>query len=87
MQCHTQAGIINTNLKVKTGFTIPELSTTKIVTCNFHVGESAKFIYGIILGRYLLTDLGLNTTLSDCVVEADYGYFKGLMLCIVVLDT
>ena len=57
------------------------------MTCNFHVGESAKFIYDIILGRYLLTDLGLNTTLSDCVVEADYGYFKGSMVRMVVPDT
>ena len=33
MKWHTQAGKIATNLKVNMGFTLPELSTTEIVTC------------------------------------------------------
>ena len=55
MQWHTQAGSISTNMKVKIDFTLPELSTTKIVTWKFHVDDSDKGRYDIILGRYLLT--------------------------------
>ena len=39
MQCHTQAGNITTNLKVKVYFASPETSATKIMTWNFHVDD------------------------------------------------
>ena len=55
MQCHTKAGSINTNLEVNIYFTLPELSATKIVTYIYHVDDSAKGRYDIILGRDLLT--------------------------------
>ena len=42
MQWHTQTGNITTNLKVKIDFTLPEFSATKLLTCNFHVDETAK---------------------------------------------
>ena len=60
MKWHTQAGNIATNIKVKIDFTLPELSAEKIVACNFHVDNSAKGRYDMIIGRYILTDLGLN---------------------------
>ena len=44
MKCHTQAGNINTNLKVEVDFKIPELRATNVTTENFHVDDSAKFI-------------------------------------------
>ena len=53
MQWNTQAVSINTNLKVKMWFTLPELSATKIVTCNCHVNDAAKGRYDMILGIYL----------------------------------
>ena len=55
MQWQMQAVYINTNSKVKIDFTLPELSATKIVTCNFHLGERAEGRYDMILGRYVLT--------------------------------
>ena len=55
MQCNTQAVNITTNLKVRIYFNLPELSTTKIVTCNCHVDDSAKGRYAIILCRDILT--------------------------------
>ena len=76
---------VTTNLKVKIEFTLPELSITKILMWNCHVGESAKGVYGMILGRDLLTALGINLKFSDHVIEADYGPFKGLMLTMVDL--
>ena len=77
MQWHTQAGSITTNLKVKIDFNLPNLSATKIATWKCHVDNSAKGRYDMILGRYLLTTLGLNLKLSDHFIEADDGPFKG----------
>ena len=45
IQWHTYAGNINTNLKVKIDFTLPEFSTSKIVTWNCHVDDSARDWY------------------------------------------
>ena len=39
--------------------------------------ESAKGRYYTILGKYIWTELGLNSKLSACVIEAYYGTFKG----------
>ena len=60
MQCHTQAGNITTNLKVKLYFTLPELITAKIVMWNCHVDDSAKGRNDMILGRDILTYILLN---------------------------
>ena len=57
MQWSTQTGNITTNIKVKVYFNLPALSTTNVVTWNFHVDDSAKGRYDMILGRYLLTEL------------------------------
>ena len=48
MQWNTQAGDIRTNLKFK-------IDATNVVTWNFHVGDSAKVRYNMILGRAILT--------------------------------
>ena len=50
----------------------------KLVTWYFHVDESAKVIYDMILGRDLLTELGLNLKFYDYVIEEYYVPFKGL---------
>ena len=60
MQWHTQAGKITNNSKVKIDSALPKLSATKKVTWNFHMNDFAKGRYYIILGIYLLTELGLN---------------------------
>ena len=49
MQCHTYAGNINTNLKVKLDLTLPEISAIHVVTWKCHVDESAKYRYDTIL--------------------------------------
>ena len=51
MHCHTQVGIITTNLKVEIYSTLPELCAATIVKWNCHVDESAKGRYDTILGR------------------------------------
>ena len=60
MQWHTQGGNITTNLKFKIDFTLPELSAKKIVRCGFHVGESSKGWYDMILDQYIVTESVLN---------------------------
>ena len=68
MQWHTQAGNINTYLKVKTDFTLPKLSAMKIVMRNCHVDDSDKVRYDMILGRDSLTGSVLNLKWSDHVI-------------------
>ena len=77
MQWHIQAGKTTTNLKVEIDFTLPELRATKIVTWNWHVDDSAKIRYDMILGRDLLTVLVLNIYLSYPVTKSYDGPFKG----------
>ena len=77
MQWHTKSGNITTNLNVKVDFTLPALSTTNVVTWKFHVDESAKCRYSIILEQNLLTKLVLNLTISEHVIEADDGPING----------
>ena len=77
MQWHTQAGNISSNLKVYVDFTLPPLSVTNVVTRKCHVYDSAKGMYGMILGRDILKELLLNLKCSEHVIEADDGPFKG----------
>ena len=76
MQWHTQDWNITTNLKVKIYFTLPALSTTDVLTWNFHVDDSAKGRYDTILGRDLSTELGLNLKSYEHVIGADNGPLK-----------
>ena len=55
MQCHTQAGDITNNLKVKVDFTLPTLSVTNVVTWKCHVDEYSRGGYDIIIGQDILT--------------------------------
>ena len=77
MQWHTQGGSITNNLKVRIDFILPKISAKTIVTWNCHVNESAKVRYDMILGVDILTDLILNIILSDHIIEAENGTFKG----------
>ena len=56
MQCNTEAGKITTNINVKIDFTLPKISATNVVTWNFHVDESTKGRYDMILGRDILIE-------------------------------
>ena len=50
----------------------------KIVTWNWHVDDSDKVRYDMILGRDSLTGLLINLKLSDRVIYLDDGPLKGL---------
>ena len=55
MQWHTQAVNITTNLKVKVDFILLTLGAMNVVKWYYHVDDSAKDRYDIILGRYIST--------------------------------
>ena len=77
MQWHAQAGNITTNIKVKADFTLPALNVTNVVKWKFHVDDSAKVSYDIILVLDILTELGLNLKCSEHIIEEYGGPFKG----------
>ena len=77
MQWHTQAGKITTNIKVKIYLILPALSAPNAMTWNCHVDGSAKGRCDMIIGGYLLKEFGLNFKLSEHVIKADDGLFKG----------
>ena len=65
VQWHSQDGNITTNIKVKLDFTLPALIATNSVMWNFHLYDSAKVRYDMILGRYKITELGLNLKIPN----------------------
>ena len=77
LKWQTQTGSITTNLKVKVDFTLLALSTTNIVTWKCHVDDSDRGRYEIILGRSLLTYLGLNLKKYKHVIKSDDGPLIG----------
>ena len=76
MQWNTQARNITNNPKFKIYFTLPALSAKNVVTWNYHVDDSAKGRYNMILRRYLLIELVLNLKYSEHVIKAVDGTFN-----------
>ena len=63
-----QSGKFTTQKKASIEFCLPEFSVTMIVTWECHVNESTIGIYNVILGRDLLTGLGLDIKFSENVI-------------------
>ena len=57
---HTKAGNITTNIKVKVYFTLPKNIATNFARWKYHAYDSNKCRYDMILGKYIITELGLN---------------------------
>ena len=79
------SGSITSHINYKIDFALTKLSATKIVTWNCHVDDYAKGRYDMILGRDLLTGLGLNIKFSDHIIKADDILFKGFTTIMVDL--
>ena len=77
MQWHTQDGNIANNLMIEVDFTLPEIRAMNAVTWKYHVYDSAKRRYDVILEIVVLTKLGQNLKFSYHVIKADDGPFKG----------
>ena len=52
-----------------------------------HIDDYSKCRYDMILGGFLLTELGLNWKISEHVIKADDGPFKGSTTPMVDLGT
>ena len=58
---------------------LPEFSATKIVMRKCHVDEYTNSIYDMILGRYLLTALGLDLKFSENTIIVGEGPYEGCL--------
>ena len=72
----TQAGKVTTSQKVNIDFCLPEFSATKIVSWKFHVDNKTDCSYYIILGRDLLTALGLDLKFSENITIVGEGPYE-----------
>ena len=66
-----------TSQKANIDFCLPEFSTTKIVSWKCHVNSSMNIIYDMILGRDLLTALGLDLKFSEDIIMGGDGTYEG----------
>ena len=72
-----QAGKFTTSKKVNIEFCLPKFSATNIVTWKFHVDESTNGRDYMILGRDLITALGLYLKFSENVIIGREGPCEG----------
>ena len=82
----TQAGKSTTSRKVNVDFCLTELSATNIATWKCHVDESTNGRYDMILGRDLLTTLGLDLKFSENIMIGGKGPYEGCSAPIVDLN-
>ena len=73
----TQAGNFTTSQKENVEFCLPEFSAAKILSWKCHVDSSTNSRYNMILGRDLLTDLGLGLKFSEKIIVGGDGPYKG----------
>ena len=75
----TQAGNFTTNKMATVDFCLPKFSATKTVTWKCHVDESTEIRYNIILGRDILTALGLDLKSPKHVIIGGDGPYEGCL--------
>ena len=73
----TQSGKFTTSNNVNLDLCLPEFSATNIVTRKCRVDESTNGRYNMILGRDLLTALGLDFKFHDKIVISGKGPYIG----------
>ena len=76
----TQAGKSTTSKKTNIDFCLPEFSATKILSWKFHVDNKNKSRYDMILGRDLLTALGLDLIFSENIIISVEGPYEGCLV-------
>ena len=72
-----QLGYLKTNHKVKANIYLPEVSVKNDTMWECHVDDGNESIYDIILGRNLLTSLGLNFQFSNTSWREVINHLKG----------
>ena len=72
-----QLGNLKTNHKVKANIYLPEVSVKNDMMWECHVDDGNESIYDIILGRNILTSLGLNFQFSNTSWREVINHLKG----------
>ena len=67
----TGNGLMSTDHETKVAFTLPEFSDKKIITWQFNVGDKDNLGYDMIIGRDLLSALGMNISFQKASLEWD----------------
>ena len=67
----TAAGVLTTTKQVNVNLTLPELHEKRMITWKMHVTKS-DLNYDMIIGRDLLSKLGMDILYSKCHVEWDH---------------
>ena len=58
-------------------FTVARCIATKVVSCKYHVDNKTNSRYDMILGRDLLTTLGLDLKFSVNIIIGGVGPYEG----------
>ena len=69
-----------TSKKVNVDFCLPECSATKVMSCKCHVDNKTNSRYDMILGRGLITAMGLDLKYSENLIIGGAGPYE---LCLV----
>ena len=81
-----KSGNFMTLKKMNVDFCLLEFSATKIVTWKCHLDEPTNGRYGMILGRDLLTALGMDLKFSDTSIICGEGPHEGCFALMVELS-
>ena len=79
----TQSGKFVTSNKVNVDFYLTYSSATKIVSWKCHAGNKTNSRCNMILGRYLLTALGLDLKISAKLITGGEGPYEGCLACLI----
>ena len=74
-----QSGKFVTSKNMNVDIFLPEFSGTKIVTWKCHIDNSTNGRYDMILGRDLITTLGLDIIFSEGVIICRKIPYKGFL--------
>ena len=66
-----------TNQNIKVDFCLSKFSVTNVMTQQYHINDSSECKYNMILGRDLLTDLGLDIFFSKTSISVGDGTYEG----------
>ena len=69
----TAAGLVETSTKTRATFSLPELHANREVTKSLHIVDTGLSRYKMIIGRDLITKLGLDVRGSDLSIGWDEG--------------
>ena len=70
-QWYTAAGVLNTNTKIATSFSLPELHANKLINQSLHVVDLNINRYDMIIGRDLIRSLGIDIHGTDITIHWD----------------